>query len=81
LLFNSALEYAIGKFQVKQHGLNLNGTGPLLVYADGVYVLRGRVHNIKNNSEALLVASKEAGIKVNFDITKYMFMSRDQNVG
>ena len=41
----------------------------------------GRVHTIKENTEALLVSSKETGLEVNADNTKYMVMSRDQNVG
>jgi len=36
---------------------------------------------IKKNTEALVVASKEIGLEVNADKTKYMVMSRDQNVG
>jgi len=35
----------------------------------------------KNNAEALVVASKETGIEVNTDKTKYMVMTRDQNAG
>jgi len=33
------------------------------------------------NPEALIVAIKEIGLKVNADKTKYMIMSRDQNAG
>jgi len=36
---------------------------------------------IQKNTEALLVASKESGLEVNADKTKYMIMSRDQNAG
>jgi hypothetical protein len=36
---------------------------------------------IKRNTEALVVASKEIGIEVNAEKTKYMVMSGDQNVG
>jgi len=43
--------------------------------------LRGSVHNIKKNSEALVVASKEVGLEVDADKTKYMIMSRDQSAG
>ena len=39
------------------------------------------VHTIKKRAEALLVSSKETGLKVNAAKTKYMFMSRDQNAG
>ena len=36
---------------------------------------------IKENAEALIVASKETGLEVNADKTKYMVVSRDQNTG
>ena len=39
------------------------------------------VHTIEKNKEALVVASKEAGLVVIADKTKYMVMSRDQNAG
>jgi hypothetical protein len=32
------------------------------------------VHNIKENAEALVMASKEIGLEVNADKTKYMIM-------
>ena len=41
----------------------------------------GSIHAIKENSDAFAVASKEIGLKVNADKTKYMVMSRDQNSG
>jgi len=43
--------------------------------------LGGSVHTIKENAEALIVASKEIELEVNADKTKYMVMSRDQNAG
>jgi len=81
LLFNFALEYAIRRVQVIQEGLKLNGTHQLPVYVDGVNILVGSVYTIKENAETLLVASKETGLEVNCDKTKYMAMSRDQNAG
>ena len=36
---------------------------------------------MKENAEALIVASKETGREVNVDKTKYMVMSGDQNAG
>ena len=41
----------------------------------------GSVHTKKENAEALIVISKEIGLEVNADKTKYMVMSRDQNAG
>jgi len=79
LLFNFALEYAIRRAQVKQDGLKLNGTHQLLVYVDDVNVLGGSACTVKEIAEALVVASKETGLDVNADKTKYMVMSRDQN--
>jgi hypothetical protein len=60
--------------------LKFNVTHQLLVYAD-VNVFDGSVHTIKTNTEALVVASKESGLEVSADISKYMVMSRDQNAG
>ena len=71
LLFNFALEYAIKRVQVNQDGLKLNGTHQLLAYADDVNILGGRAHAVKENAEALLVATKETGLEVNADKTKY----------
>jgi len=44
-------------------------------------MLGGSVHTIKENAETPVVATKEIGLKVNADKTKYMIMSRDQNAG
>ena len=74
LLFNFALQYAIRRVQVSQDGLKLNGTLQLLVYADDVNILGGSVHTVKANTEALIVASKETGLEINVDKTKYMVM-------
>ena len=81
LLFTFALEYAIRRVQVNQDGLKLNGTHQLLAYADDVNILGGSVHTVKENAEAFIVVTKETGLEVNADKTKYMIMSRDQNAG
>jgi hypothetical protein len=72
LLFYFALEYAIRRVQVNQDGLKLSGTRRLLVNADVVSILGGGVHTIKENVEALVVASKKSGLEVNSGKTKYM---------
>jgi len=37
-------------------------------------IVGGSIHTIKENAEALVVASKEIRLKVNADKTKYMVM-------
>jgi hypothetical protein len=81
LVSNIALEYDIGRVQANQEGLKLNGTHQHLVYADDVTILCESIPTTKKNTEALLVASKEIGLKVNAGKTKYMFMSHEQNAG
>ena len=61
--------------------MKLNGTHQLLVYADVVNVLGGRIHTIKENKEAFLVGSEEIGLEVNARKTRYMVISQDQNEG
>jgi hypothetical protein len=80
LLFNFALEYAIRRIQANRQGLKLNGTHQLLVYADG-NLLGGSIHAINKNTDASVVASKETGLEVNAEKTKYMCLSRDKNAG
>jgi len=75
LFFNSALAYSIRRVQVNQDGLKLNGTYQLLVYAADVNILGGSVRTVKENTEALLISSKEVQLEVNADKTKYMVMS------
>jgi hypothetical protein len=77
LLFNFALEYAIRRVQVNQDGLKFNDIHQLLVYADNVNTL-GRsvhIHTIKENTQSLVIASKEIHLEVNADKTKYMVVS------
>jgi len=40
-----------------------------------INILRRSVHTIKENTEALVVVSKETELEVNTDHTKYMVMS------
>ena len=79
LLFNFVLEYVIRKVQLNQIDLKLNGTRQLLVYAFGVNILGGNVHNMKKNAHSLVVVSMEIGLEVIFEKTTYMVMFRYKN--
>ena len=61
--------------------MKLNGTHQLLAYADDVIILGGSIHTLKENTEALVAATREIGLEVSADKYKYMVMSRDQNAG
>ena len=59
--------------------MKLNGTHQLLAYADDVNILGGGIHTLKENAVALVAATREIGLEVSADKTKYMVVSRDQN--
>jgi hypothetical protein len=61
--------------------VTLNGTHQLFAYADDVNIVGENLDTIKKYMEALLDASKEVGLEVNSEKTKYMLMSRSQKIG
>jgi hypothetical protein len=76
LLFSFALEYVIRKVQENQVGLKLNGRHQLMLMLIG-----DNIDTIKKNTETLIDASKEVGLEISIEKTKYMLLSRHQNVG
>ena len=78
MLFNFVLEYAIWRVQVNQDGLKLNDIHHLLAYADGVNILGGSIHTLKENAVALVAATREIGLEVSADKTKYMVRTNSQ---
>jgi hypothetical protein len=71
LLFKFALAYGIKNVQENQVGLKLNGTHQLLPYADYMNLLEDNINTINKNIDTLNNASKEVGLEVNVEKTKY----------
>jgi hypothetical protein len=52
-----------------------------LAYADDVNLIGDDIDTMNKNTQILIDASKEVGLEVNVEKTKYMLLSRDQNAG
>jgi hypothetical protein len=59
----------------------LNGTHQLLAYADDMNLLADNIDTINRNTKTLIGASKEVGLAVNIEKTKYMLLSYHQKAG
>jgi hypothetical protein len=86
LLFNCALEYAIGHVQANQQRKKFNVSHQLVAYAaaaddDDDNLLGRNINTINKSTEALLVISQEFDLEVNAEKTKYMFTFYEHNEG
>jgi hypothetical protein len=59
--------------------LKSHGTHQLLAYADDVHLLGDNIDTTKTNTETSIDVSKEGGLEINVEKTKYMLLSRCQN--
>jgi histidinol-phosphate/aromatic aminotransferase/cobyric acid decarboxylase-like protein len=76
-----AFECAISKVQENQKVSELSVTHQLLVSPDDDNFLGKNINTIKKNKEALIEASREVGLEVNREKTKYVVMSHHQDAG
>jgi hypothetical protein len=81
LVFNFVLNYAIRKVRKNQVGLKLSGKHQFLACADDVNLLGDNINSINKSIENYTDASKEVGLEINVEKTKYMLLSRHKNVG
>jgi hypothetical protein len=58
----------------------VTGIALLFFIVDFVYLLGNNIDTIKKNTEILIDGSKGVGLEINVDKTKYMLLSRHQNV-
>jgi hypothetical protein len=72
---------SLGRSRKPKQDLKLNGTRLPLECSDHINLL-GNINTIKRNTQKTLIdASKEVGLEVNTEKTKYILLSRHQNAG
>ena len=66
----------------KNDGLQLNSTTQILTYADDIALLGDNKETLINNTKILRVLdkTKELGLQINVEKTKYMVTDRIQNI-
>jgi len=59
----------------------MNGSHHLLVYGGDINFLGDSISILKENTDTFLDASKDVGLEINAEKTKYVIMSLHQNSG
>ncbi|KAL6730100.1 hypothetical protein Aduo_001096 [Ancylostoma duodenale] len=73
LLFTITLQYALNKMNFCNRGFKINGkTLPYLAYADDIVLLSNDRHELENMARDLTETSKQIGLTINFEKTKWM---------
>jgi hypothetical protein len=62
-------------------GLNLSGTHHLLTYNDDDHDAGDNIDTVNKNRETVNDDSKEVGLEINIEKTKYMLLPCHQNAG
>jgi hypothetical protein len=75
------LQPFVGPWQLFQSFNHRNGTHQLLLYADDVNLLGDNRDTLKKNTQTLIDATKDVGLEINTEKTKYMLLYRNQNAG
>jgi hypothetical protein len=80
-VFIFALEYDIRTVQENHIELKLNVTHQLLAYAGDVNLLGDNIDTVMKNTETLIYANREVGLKINLEKGMYMLLSCHENAG
>jgi hypothetical protein len=67
------------KVQENEVSLEMNGTNQILVYANGTCFLGHRINTANENTETLLEDSRDVGLEINTEKTKYMIIYPHRN--
>ncbi|KAL6724337.1 hypothetical protein Aduo_019234 [Ancylostoma duodenale] len=73
LLSTITLQYALNKMNFCDRGFKINGKPlPYLAYADDIVLLSNDRHELENMARDLTETSKQIGLTINFEKTKWM---------